>query len=75
MRRAGHEVMGKAAIARFYHVQQREALILTENLLQDSNQWGQEISRWVQSPHLTPVHLAYYALLQGSDIRTFVHCV
>jgi hypothetical protein len=45
MRRAGHEGLGKTAMGRYYQIQQTEALIFTENLLQNSSQWYQEVYR------------------------------
>ncbi|PPQ78646.1 hypothetical protein CVT25_010541 [Psilocybe cyanescens] len=45
MRRVGHECMNKTAVHRYYDIQQREALIFTENLLRDSTNWYQEVHR------------------------------
>jgi hypothetical protein len=45
LRRAGHEAMSKAASTKFFPVQAREALIVTENLLQDSKRWDKEFLR------------------------------
>jgi hypothetical protein len=47
MRRVGHEVMNKTVVSRYHEIQQREALIFTENLLRDSTNWYQEVHRWV----------------------------
>jgi hypothetical protein len=55
MRRGGHECLNKAATSRYYQVQEREALIFTENLLQDSKDWHQEVSRKVYSAPYSPL--------------------
>ena len=49
MRRVGHEVMNKTVVGKYYEMQQREALIFTENLLRDSTNWYQEVHRCVGS--------------------------
>ncbi|PPQ78648.1 hypothetical protein CVT25_010543 [Psilocybe cyanescens] len=45
MRRAGHEVMNKTATTKYHRIQEREALVFIENLLQDSKEWYQEAYR------------------------------
>lgn len=46
MRRAGHEVMNKTATTKYHHIQEQEALVFVENLLQDSKEWYQEAYRY-----------------------------
>lgn len=57
MRRAGHEGLGKTAMSRYYQIQQTEAVIFTENLLQNSSQWSQEVYRWA-NPFVTDTPLS-----------------
>ncbi|KAH9478539.1 Cytochrome P450 monooxygenase [Psilocybe cubensis] len=56
MRRASHECLSKTGVTRYYHVQEREALIFTQNLLCDSSKWNQEVARTAASGMLTAVY-------------------
>ncbi|KAH9478540.1 Cytochrome P450 monooxygenase [Psilocybe cubensis] len=55
-RRGGHESMSKGAMGRYHKLQEREALIFTENLLKDSSDWHQEVSRMTISMLLSTVY-------------------
>ncbi|KIM47085.1 hypothetical protein M413DRAFT_64051 [Hebeloma cylindrosporum] len=56
MRRAGHECLSKTGVTRYYQIQQREALILTDNLLRHSKEWDQEVYRTAASGLLSAVY-------------------
>jgi len=66
MRRGGHECLNKAASSRYYQIQEREALIFTENLLQDTKDWHQEVSRKVYSALYSPLTLLINGILSSS---------
>lgn len=59
MRRGGNETLNKTATRTYFRVQEREAIISTEALLQDSKGWYEEVARSVDSlqPPIIPSFL------------------
>jgi hypothetical protein len=45
MRRGGNETLNKTATRTYYRVQEREAIISADALLQDSKGWHEEVAR------------------------------
>ena len=73
MRRAAHEVMNKTRADEFRPIQHREAVLLTEGLLQMPKEWDIEFRRRVYLFHRYPEGFVNVSIQSVGIYDTFYH--